>query len=100
MTAKFRHEGNTIDFERGTAVVEGEAVDLLFEMVGIALQPIAANVLGALAIARIDMRPKGKGRDEQICLAKSPVEHPAAVKSLNRFRGFFGQQVGSGESRG
>ena len=50
MTAKFRHEGKSIDFTRGTLIVEGESVDLGFEMVGIALQDRAANEPGSLRI--------------------------------------------------
>ncbi len=48
--AVYRHEGKTIDYTPGSAVVAGQVIDLGDGMVGIALQPIAANTMGALAI--------------------------------------------------
>lgn len=48
--AIYRHEGRHIDYTPGSAVVAGEVVDLTSGMVGIALQPIAANATGSLAI--------------------------------------------------
>lgn len=48
--AIYRHEGKYIDYTPGSAVTAGQVVDLGNGMVGIAIQPIAANATGALAI--------------------------------------------------
>ena len=52
MTAQYRHDGNAIDWRSGTALAAGDAVDVLFEMVGIVVQamPADATVEGALRV--------------------------------------------------
>ncbi len=48
-SAIFRHEGNSIDYTPGSAVVAGQVV-VQGSLVGIAHAAIAADALGALAI--------------------------------------------------
>lgn len=50
--ATFVHEGASIDYTPGTDVAAGDVV-VQGELVGVAKTPIAANALGALAIAGV-----------------------------------------------
>ncbi len=59
-TAVFVQEGNQIDYTPGAAVAAGEVV-VQGELVGVAKQPIAANVLGALAVSGVVDFPKATG---------------------------------------
>ncbi len=59
-TAVFVQEGNQIDYTPGAAVAAGDVV-VQGELVGVAKQPIAANVLGALAVDGVFDFPKATG---------------------------------------
>jgi predicted RecA/RadA family phage recombinase len=50
--AFFIHDGNAIDYTPGAGVPAGGVV-VQGELVGVAKQPIAANALGALAVAGV-----------------------------------------------
>ena len=56
-TAVFVQEGNAIDYTPATAVASGQVV-VQGSLVGVAKQPIAANQLGALAVAGVFDFPK------------------------------------------
>ncbi len=64
-TATFVHDGNSIDYTPGSDVAAGDVV-VQEELVGVAKQPIAANALGALAVAGVFDFPKTAGVGEAI----------------------------------
>ena len=59
-TAVFVQEGNQIDYTPGSAVAAGDVV-VQGDLIGVAKQPIAANVLGALAVDGVFDFPKATG---------------------------------------
>ena len=59
-TATFIHDGNAIDYTPGSDVAAGDVV-VQGELVGVAKTPIAANALGALAVAGVFDLPKASG---------------------------------------
>ena len=59
-TAVFVQAGDQIDYTPGSAVAAG-AVVVQGDLVGVAKQPIAANALGALAVAGVFDFPKATG---------------------------------------
>lgn len=60
MPAIFVHDGAAIDYTPGTAVSAGDVV-VQGELVGVAKLDIAANKLGALAVAGVFDFPKNSG---------------------------------------
>ena len=58
--ATFVHDGKAIDYTPGSAVAAGDVV-VQGELVGVAKQPIVANVLGALAVTGLFDFPKATG---------------------------------------
>ncbi len=63
--ATFIHDGNSIDYTPGSAVTAGTVV-VQGELVGIAKLDIAANTLGALAVAGVFDFPKATGASTAI----------------------------------
>jgi predicted RecA/RadA family phage recombinase len=59
-TAQFIHDGNSIDYTPDSAVGAGDVV-VQGDLVGIAKTPIAAGVLGALAVTGVFDLPKATG---------------------------------------
>ena len=59
-TAKFIHDGSSIDYTPGSDVSAGDVV-VQGELVGIATLDIAANALGALAVVGVFDLPKASG---------------------------------------
>ncbi|HNO80538.1 MAG TPA: DUF2190 family protein [Phycisphaerae bacterium] len=59
-TAKFIHDGNSIDYTPGTDVAAGDVV-VQGELVGIAKTAIAANLIGAIAVSGVFDVPKATG---------------------------------------
>ena len=59
-TAKFTHDGKAIDYTPGSDVSAGDVV-VQGELVGVAKLDIAANALGALAVAGVFDFPKATG---------------------------------------
>jgi predicted RecA/RadA family phage recombinase len=59
-TAVFVQSGDQIDYTPGSAVAAG-AVVVQGDLIGVAKQPIAANVLGALAVSGVFDFPKATG---------------------------------------
>jgi len=59
-TAVFVQEGDQIDYTPGSDVASG-AVVVQGDLIGVAKQPIAANVLGALAVSGVFDFPKATG---------------------------------------
>ena len=59
-TAVFVHEGDAIDYTPAAAVAAGDVV-VQGDLIGIAKQPIAANVRGALAVKGVFDVPKATG---------------------------------------
>ena len=66
-TAQFIHDGNSIDYTPGADVSAGDVV-VQGELVGIAKLDIAANTLGALAVAGVFDLPKTAGVGEAITI--------------------------------
>ncbi len=64
-TAIFVNDGNAIDYTPGSDVAAGDVV-VQEELVGVSKQPIAANALGALAVAGVFDFPKTAGVGEAI----------------------------------
>lgn len=58
--ATFVQRGDTIDYTPGSAVAAGDVV-VQAELVGVAVQPIAADELGALAVSGVFDFPKAAG---------------------------------------
>jgi predicted RecA/RadA family phage recombinase len=58
--AIFIHDGNAIDYTPSADIAAGGVV-VQGELVGVAKQPIAANALGALAVAGVFDFPKATG---------------------------------------
>lgn len=58
--ATFVHDGHSIDYTPGAAVTAGDVV-VQGELVGVAKLDIAANALGALAVAGVFDFPKDTG---------------------------------------
>jgi predicted RecA/RadA family phage recombinase len=58
--ATFAHDGNSVDYTPTSDVAAG-AVVVQGELVGVASRPIAANTLGALAVAGVFDFPKATG---------------------------------------
>jgi len=59
-TARFVHDGNSVDYTPGSAVTAGDVV-VQGELVGVAKVDIPANVLGALAVSGVFDFPKATG---------------------------------------
>jgi len=59
-TAQFIHDGKAIDYTPGSAVSAGDVV-VQGDLVGVAKLDIAANALGALAVAGVFDFPKATG---------------------------------------
>jgi len=59
-TARFVHDGNSVDYTPGSAVTAGDVV-VQGELVGVAKVDIAASVLGALAVTGVFDFPKATG---------------------------------------
>ena len=59
-TTQFIHDGNSIDYTPGADVAAG-AVVVQGELVGVARTPIAASVLGSLAVVGVFNFPKATG---------------------------------------
>lgn len=64
-TARFIHDGNSIDHTPGSDVTAGDVV-VQGDLVGIAKLDIAADTLGALAVTGVFDLPKTTGVDEAI----------------------------------
>jgi predicted RecA/RadA family phage recombinase len=69
-TAIFIHEGNSIDYTPGADVAAG-AVVVLNDLIGVAKTPIAANMLGALAVKGVFDVPKASGVGTAIAAGKT-----------------------------
>ena len=65
MTARFIHDGNSIDHTPSTDVAAG-AVIVQGDLIGIAKVPIPANTRGALAVTGVFDVPKAVGVGEAI----------------------------------
>lgn len=65
MTARFIHDGNSIDYTPGADVAAGDVV-VQNDLVGIAKLDIVAGVLGALAVTGVFELPKTAGVGEAI----------------------------------
>ena len=66
-TATFVHDGNAIDYTPGSDVAAGDVV-VQGDLIGVAKQLIAANVLGALAVTGVFDLPKTAGVGEAIAV--------------------------------
>ena len=64
-TATYVQAGDQIDYTPGSAVAAG-AVVVQGDLIGVAKQPIAANALGALAVAGVFDFPKATGGGSSI----------------------------------
>ena len=64
-TARFVHDGNSIDHTPGSAVTAGNVV-VQGELVGVAKLDIAASALGALAVTGVFDFPKATGAGSAI----------------------------------
>ena len=64
-TARFIHDGNTIDYTPGADVSAGDVV-VQGDLIGVAKLDIASGVLGALALAGVFDLPKAAGAGEAI----------------------------------
>lgn len=67
MPAIFVHDGAAIDYTPGSAVAAGDVV-VQGELVGVAKLDIAANKLGALAVAGVFDFPKNSGGGTAIAM--------------------------------
>ncbi len=67
--AKFVHDGAAVDYTPSAAVAAG-AVVVQGDLVGVAKTPIAANVLGALAVGGVFDFPKATGGGSGIAAGK------------------------------
>lgn len=65
MTARFIHDGRSIDYTPSAAVTAGDVV-VQADLIGIAKVDIAANALGALAVTGVFDVPKTAGVGEGI----------------------------------
>ena len=59
-TATYVQAGDQIDYTPGAAVAAGDVV-VQGDLIGVAKQPVAANALGALAVAGVFDFPKATG---------------------------------------
>ena len=59
-TAKFIHDGDSIDYTPATDVAAGDVI-VQGDLVGIAKRDIPRNVLGALAVSGVFDLPKARG---------------------------------------
>ena len=64
-TARFVHDGNSIDYTPGADVTAGDVV-VQGEQVSVAKLDIASGVLGALSVTGVFDFPKTTGEDEAI----------------------------------
>ena len=64
-TARFIHDGNSIDYTPGSAVSAGDVV-VQGDLIGVAKLNIVASALGALAVAGVFDFPKTAGSGEAI----------------------------------
>jgi predicted RecA/RadA family phage recombinase len=64
-TAKFIHDGDSIDYTPGSNVAAGDVV-VQADLVGVAKRDIVANTLGALAVTGVFDVPKASGADTAI----------------------------------
>jgi len=64
-TARFVHDGNSVDYTPGSAVTAGDVV-VQGELVGVAKVDITANALGALAVTGVFDFPKATGESTAI----------------------------------
>jgi len=64
-TATFIHAGSSIDYTPTAAVAAGDVI-VQANLVGVATRPIAANELGALAVAGVFDFPKSTGAGSAI----------------------------------
>ena len=65
MPARFVHDGNSIDYTPGSAVIAGDVV-VQGELVGVAKRDIPANTLGSLALEGVFDFPKATGAGSAI----------------------------------
>ncbi len=65
MTARFIHDGNTIDYTPGADVSAGDVV-VQGDLIGVSKLDIATGVLGALAVTGVFDVPKTAGVGEAI----------------------------------
>jgi predicted RecA/RadA family phage recombinase len=70
-TARFIHDGHSIDYTPGSNVSAGDVV-VQEKLVGVAKRPIAAGALGALAVSGVFDFPKATGGGTAIA-AGQPV---------------------------
>jgi predicted RecA/RadA family phage recombinase len=75
MSAVFVHDGNAIDYTPGADVTAGDVV-VLEDLVGVARLDIAANTLGALAVAGVFDFPKAEGSGEGISTGTTVFWNP------------------------
>ena len=79
-TAQFIHDGNSIDYTPGADVSAGDVV-VQGELVGIAKLDIAANTLGALAVAGVFDLPKTAGVGEAITIGSKVYWDVADIRA-------------------
>jgi predicted RecA/RadA family phage recombinase len=68
-TATFVQEGSAVDYTPSADVAAGDVV-VQADLVGVAPRPIAANTLGALAVAGVFEFPKATGTGKAIAAGK------------------------------
>ena len=84
-TATFVQDGSSIDYTPSADVAAGDVV-VQNDLVGIAKQPIAANALGALAVAGVFEVPKATGALSGGFMHPLLVIYPARVRTVGGFR--------------
>jgi predicted RecA/RadA family phage recombinase len=84
--ATFVHDGNSIDYTPGSAVIAGQVV-VQGELVGVAKVDIPANTLGALAVTGVFDFPKATGGGTAITAGANCYWNAAAQQATTTATG-------------
>ena len=95
-TAKFIHDGNSIDYTPGSNVAAGDVVPQ-GDLVGIAKRDIVANALGALAVTGVFDVPKATGAGSAIAAGAKVYWNATAKQATTTATGnkYLGKTVGA-----
>lgn len=91
MTARFIHEGDSIDYTPGSAVTAGDVI-VQGDLVAVAKRDIAANALGAIATEGVFDFPKALGASTAIAAGvtvywNAGAQQATATSSGNKLLG-------------